>query len=308
MNKHLTMLTAILLLQLLIAAALFSNTSDNTREVLTKKLLVVNPDTLNEIKITAPATELVLVKGATGWQLKNHPELPLMQTKIAALTTDLANVSVTWPISSTESSHDRFKVTDKHYEKQLVFKDSKGTTQSLLLGHSPSYKKLYVRNADSSDVYSIEFSGYQVNTEVNDWLDKSLLSLDSLTKISHSNLSLQKDNDGWQFSAPKPLADQQALDQASVESLVNHFKHLTVTKIVDIKPKTMEKLSVTDSHNQQYTYLFAEENDNYLVSRNDYNYWFGLPKSKFEQLAQISLDNFTASKNSNEEENHTASE
>ncbi len=311
MNKYLTMLTALFFLQLSIAGLLLADGGYDESEVTAQKLISIDPDTLNEIKITAPSSEIVLTKVAQRWQLKEYPDLQIVQDKVRALTNKLANINVSWPVTSTQNSHQRFKVTDNHFEKQLSVKNTAGVTQTLLLGDSPSYKSIYARNADNNEVYSIEFNAYQLNTQINDWLDKSLLSINEVTNISHTEVSLQKANDSWQLTTPATLPEAHSLDQARIEKLVAHLQGLTVTKVSELTPagNDHEQLTVSNAKGQQFTYSFANEDEQYLVSRNDYNYWFTLPKTQFEPLAQLSVESISANNEVSEEKtDHKTSE
>ncbi len=295
MNKYLLPLTAVLLIQLSITALLFADSSAVDSDLTAKTLINIDQETLNEISIKAASDEIVLTKSKQGWQLKAHPTLPIMKHKVQAITQELANINLSWPVASTSNSHERFKVAESDFEKQITFKNSAGETQTLLLGNSPSYKNLYARNADNNEVYNIKFSSYQLTPSLNNWLDKSLLSVADIAKISHADVSLNKADEQWQLAAPSTLSDGQALDQNSIETLVNHLQGLTVTSMSEVTPKSSEQLTVTNAEGQQYTYAFATEQDSYLVSRNDFDYWFTLPKAKFEQLANLSLDKITSS-------------
>lgn len=291
MSKHITLLSALLLLQLVIAGILFS-TDSNTQDISAKSLISIHDSDLEKIQIIEDGHELILIKQTGRWHLKDYPELPLRREKVNSLTKNLVTTQVTWPITSTKGSHERFKVAIENNQKQLVFTDSKGKSQTLLLGSSPSYKQLYVRNMAENDVYSIEYSAYQVSAEPNEWLDKSLLSITNVNEIRHEKINIRQKDKVWQLISPTTETTQQHLNAENVQNLVDQLSRLSVSGIAEKSYEPKNKLVVLNDKNTQFTYYFATEDEHYFIKRTDVNQWFTLPKSNFEQLTNLTLDNF----------------
>lgn len=303
MTNQITILSSLLLLQLIIASMLFSTDSHVDSAMTTTSLVDIKDNAVDEIQIIANNDELTLTKHDGRWQLKNHPELPLIQSKVSALTNDLVKSKVTWPVTKTSSSHERFKVANDHFAKKIIFskngtkgdeKDSEKYAEqhTVLLGDSPNFKKLYARNEADDNVYSISYSIHQASTDADAWLDKSLLSVDSISQIKHSVINLKKQDDKWQLASPDDKTEQTALDTDSIEELVNQLTRFTVKGIADTSYEPSNQLVVHDEANNEYIYSFAAKDNNYFVKRNDINQWFSLAKPKFEQLANLSMDNF----------------
>ena len=302
MSKHITTLSALFLLQLIIAGLLFSTNSGMQSNINPQSLVHMDKNELNQIQIIAKDTELILTKHEGDWRLKEYPELPLLASKITSLTSELTDTQVTWPVTRTASSHERFKVAEDNFEKRIVFTDKNNNKHELLLGESPSYKQLYVRDADGDEVFSIEYSAYQLSTKASDWLDKSLLSINGISKVSHSSVNLEKHDNEWQLTSPTKLNDQQSLNTESITDLVNQLTSLTVSGIAEETYEATNKLIIHDDKNTEYIYSFAANNDNYFVKRNDINQWFTIPKLKFETLANVSVDKFISETSEQEED------
>ncbi|QBG35546.1 DUF4340 domain-containing protein [Litorilituus sediminis] len=302
MNKQILILTAFLTLQLALAGILFFNDSNAMSRVESRLLVDVGANKLNKISITEGEETLSLIKENDRWQLESYPEITLANSKVDALTNQLANTQVSWPVTRTENSHERFKVSANDFEKQVEFTDSDGHKHTVLLGKSPSFKQLYARNLADNDVYAIEYSAYQVNVDPDSWLDKSMLSIDSIKEIKHSVVNLTKHEQSWQLAPPSALDKQQALDESSVEDFVNQLTNLSVSGIAKKTPTATNTLMVKNEQDRQYVFSFAADEQSYFVKRDDVNQWFTLAKPKYEALAKLSLDKFVSEEEQLEEE------
>lgn len=306
MNKPITILSALLILQLVIAGILTSGDASFKNQVNAKALVSFDASELQEIHLIEDDRELTLVKANDNWQLKSYPELAIVNSKVSTLANVLAKKQVTWPVTNTKSSHKRFNVSQNNFKKQVVFTNKEGEQQTLLLGDSPSFKKVYVRSIEDDDVFSIEFSAYQVTAEANNWLDKSLLSVDGISQISHSVINLEKSDEQWQLAMPSTINEQQVLDTDNIQDFVNQLTGLTVSGLAEQTLEATDKLVIHDDKNKEYTYSFAAHDDSYYVKRDDINQWFTLPKPKFERFTNLSLDTFIKENNPQTEEDNQA--
>ena len=331
MNKAVTILSVVLAAQLILAGALFYNGQNSFETQTPVSLLSLEQQTINEITLQEDDNEkpLTLVKNGEDWHLADYPNLPLLDYKVSALTDTLINSKVNWPVSRTQASHERFKVADDNFEKRITYKLGDDEVD-ILLGESPSFKKLYVRNGDNNDVFTIEFSGYQLSVDKNDWLSKSLLSVKDISEISQAGLTFEKtqvkqdaDLDKrtesiadksavlpdiinanasskigvetiWQVKAPAKLPEGQTLDTERIDELIAQFSSLTVTAIAEqeIAFAEIEKLSVKDADGKQFDFEFAQHEDSYYVKRSDFAPWFSLGKAQFDNLANINANDF----------------
>ncbi|MFY8350674.1 DUF4340 domain-containing protein [Pseudoalteromonas sp. SSM20] len=331
MNKAVTILSVALGAQVILAGALFYNGQNSFETQAPVSLLSLEQHAISEITLQEGDNDkpLTLVKNGADWHLAEYPNLPLLDYKVSALTDTLINSKVNWPVSRTQASHERFKVADDNFEKRITYKlgDDK---VDILLGESPSFKKLYVRNGDNNDVFTIEFSGYQLNVDKNDWLSKSLLSVKDISEISQAGLAFEKtqvkhdaDLDKrtesiadksaalpdiinanassktgvetiWQVKAPAKLPEGQTLDTERIDELLAQFSSLTVTAIAEqeIAFAEIEKLSVKDADGKQFDFEFAQHEDSYYVKRSDFAHWFSLGKAQFDNLANINANDF----------------
>ena len=294
MNKKIIVLTAVLILQFILAGVMLFDSDDAGNNNPSKLLVEVDFKKLAGITITEGENTLSLTNTNNRWQLKNFPALKVIENKIELLTKTLPNKRISWPITTSSNSHQRFKVTTNNFEKKITFFNTEGSEQSLLFGSAPSFKQLYVRNLSSDDVYTIEFSAHQITSLVDDWVDKSLLSLARVNKISQSELNLEKNESVWQLPAPASLDEKQKLDQTAISDFVEQFSNLTVSGIAETPPNSTNKnsLTVQTDQNTSYLYSFAADDEDYFINRDDIAQWFKLSKSTYEKLTNVSLEQF----------------
>ncbi|ALO42664.1 DUF4340 domain-containing protein [Pseudoalteromonas phenolica] len=274
MNKAVTILSVALGAQVILAGSLFYSGQNSFETQAPVSLLSLEQHAITEITLQEGDNDkpLTLVKNGESWHLAEYPNLPLLDYKVSALTDTLINSKVNWPVSSSQASHERFKVADDNFEKRITYKLGDDEVD-ILLGESPSFKKLYARNGDNNDVFTIEFSGYQLSVDKNDWLNKSLLSVKDISEISQAGLAFEKaqvkqdaDLDErtesvkntsadksavlpdiikanassktrvetiWQVKAPAKLPEGQTLDTERIDELLEQFSSLTVTAIAE---------------------------------------------------------------------------
>ncbi|MFC3034746.1 DUF4340 domain-containing protein [Pseudoalteromonas fenneropenaei] len=327
MNKAITILSVALGTQVILAGALFYNSQNSFKTQAPVSLLSLEQQAITEIKLQEGDNEnaLTLVKNGEDWHLAEYPTLPLLDHKVSALTNTLINSKVNWPVSRTQASHERFKVADDNFEKRITYKLANDEVE-VILGESPSFKKLYARNGDNNDVFTIDFSAYQLSVDKNDWLNKSLLSVKDISEINQAGLAFEKTEikqkaisdknvdkssalpdiinaktstkisveTAWQVKAPAKLPEGQTLDTARIDELIEQFSSLTVTAIADqeIVFEDIEKLSVKDANGKQFDFEFAQHEDSYYVKRSDFEHWFSLAKAQFENLANFKANDF----------------
>ncbi len=301
MSKNITILSGLLALQLVITGVLFFADSSMKSNNEIKPLVNLNNSELNQVKVIEGDKALTLSKVDDKWQLEGYPDLELQESKVRSLTKELATVKVSWPVTTTASSHDRFKVANDNFEKQVVFTDKAGNKQTLYLGKTPSFKQLYARALAQDDVFSIEYSAYQLSVDVDDWLDKSQLSVDNISKINHSVINLEKNEESWQLAAPSSLDEQSTINISFVEGFISNINKLYILGVADNSEVATSSLTIHDGEGNQYVYSFAANEASYFVQRNDIKQWFTLSKSTFDQLTNLSLEQFILTTEEKEE-------
>ncbi|BBN82540.1 hypothetical protein PA25_25250 [Pseudoalteromonas sp. A25] len=308
MNKYLNSLFALLALQLVVAGWLYFNDAQQGEFVATP-ILSIDLHSIAEVEIKQDDKQLILNKTEENWQLSTYPQLALNTSSVDSVLKQLSTLKAVWPVAYSKASHARFKVAEDNFAKQVTLTLRDGSKQTLLLGKSPSFKKLYVRNDEQDEVYSVEFSAYQLSIDENSWLDKSLLAVRDVNRIEHANLALEKQDGKWQLATSIiPQDSDQKIDSQKVQSVANIFSQLSFVGVSKQQMEQSEQLRVTNNDAKQYQFAFAEQSDSHFVKRDDLPYWFEVSKTTYDTLVNLRLDTLRADSKDDEEQGKTLSE
>ncbi|MBD1581113.1 DUF4340 domain-containing protein [Pseudoalteromonas sp. S16_S37] len=290
MSKYLNGLFALLALQLTVAGWLYFKDAQQG-EFVTTPILSLDAQNITQVDIQQGDKQLSLHKKDADWYLESYPELALNSTHVNTVINQLSALKAVWPVVDSKASHSRFTVAEDNFVKQVTYTLSDGTKQTLLLGKSPSFKKLYVRNSEQDDVYSVEFSAYQVSADADAWLDKSSLAVGDITRIEHNSLVLEKQNKKWQLATSiTPQDSEQEIDSQKVQSVADTFSQLSFITVSAQQYEPSEQLSVIGNNGKQYTFAFTEQNDSRFVKRTDLPYWFEVSQATYDSLADLKLE------------------
>jgi len=258
MNKRLGLLAGLLVGQLLLIAALtlFQRTPDQG-----SGLLDFDPVAVTSLVITdADDVSVELIRTEEGWRLPDGSKVDA--GKIMSVVERLAGMHSLWPVAATSSSQERFAVAPEHYQRRLEFKGDEFDAV-LYLGTSPGYRRIHARNADSDEVFSIEFADHEVPAEAGEWLDKTQLQSRDISSIALAG--------GWTLSLADDtwLIDGVPADAETVTALVNRLQDLRLLGIFDGDSAILEEprtLQISDAEGS-YELVFRHdpEADVYIV-------------------------------------------
>lgn len=297
MKRNITILLAILGVQLLLVLILFANNRDMGVFQSNEKLLNLKLDALDKIEIAAEAQQLTLSKPQQQWIIKDHFDSPVSLDKLKQLTDKILALNSSWPVATTEAAALRFKVAEQQFVRKIsFFKDDK-VLHTLYLGTSPGFKKIHARVDQQANVYSVALSAFEFSTDADDWVDKDLLQVnqESLQQIAMPGFTLSKQNETWQIS---PLAAGQQPNQAAITTLIDKLSRLQFLSIEGIDAKTEFALdnptlrySLTDASGKQIDYAFGKmaEKEEYILKTSALPYYFKLTQATVKPMLDTQL-------------------
>ena len=260
MNQRI--LIGILALQVILVAAAFLN---RLREPeVPEEFLSVQLEDVTAIQITSDQGKVELARReAGGWQLADGN--PADDEKVDRVFGDFVGIKGGWPVATSISSAERFEVADDAFQKRVVLTAGDDVLADVYLGSSPGYRSVHARLADSSSVYSIKFSNYELSTDISSWIYKKLLSAEGeVSKISRSDgFSLTKTADTW---TSEPAVE---LDLNEVKSFVDRFADLSIYDINETDVSSIDPINfaLVDGSGEYSLKLFHdEENNDWIAS------------------------------------------
>ena len=259
MKDKLGLLGAVLVVQLLVVAALVIDDALGSAQT-APTLLSFDPDEVVKFNVSTLKDSVLLLKSEQGWHLDD--DLPADDEKVGEVLDKLANVSAPWPVATSSDSAERFEVTETNFQRRLVLESADDTLADLMLGTSPGYRRVHVRAEGEDEVYSVDFSNYEVPVDIDQWLDKTLLQasgpISGLTL--EASWQLTNDDEGW-------LIDGVAADQEEASDLIDRFADLRVLGVGEAAGELKGTFIVTDAMGEHRLQMYHEaEEDDYSVA------------------------------------------
>lgn len=289
MSKLTYGLSALLLVQLLVAEALYWNHQQKKHEAVDvqQALLIPDADQIDKITIQEGGKRLILQKTGDLWQLPDT-QLPVDQAKMIGLMSKFSTLNGGWPVATTASSHERFEVAEKKYQRHVILSQGETSKAELYVGNSPGFRKAHIRKAGSDAVYAAQLNTFELPVLADDWLDKTLLASKGVKRIQGSDYVLEKKQENWTLVSPV----NGELNQQKAKDLVAAFENLRVIGSIERKAEqtnagisTIEIQVANDTNNLSYS--FMQLGEYYVVKRSDLDHYFSLVEADYQRITAL---------------------
>lgn len=299
MKKIKSKLLALLTLQCLIIVGVYWVNKKPDMEKLSQPLFSFDKKQVDKIMIIDKAKKLQLNKNDERWTISSDDTrnltLEVDSKKLDRLLDKLIKLEAGWPTASTASSHQRFEVDQDNFQKHLKLYDGDETIGNLYIGTSPGFKKAHVRKEQDDEVYSVKINAFDLPTQANDWLDKSIISAKTIATISGTDYRLIKEGEQWQLSNTDN-GDTVTINQQNVEALTTALEDMSILEVASVAPpKEAVKIKVSSLDNN-WIYTFFENNANFYVQRDDINTAFKISENDYNKIVNQSLTTLSSKK------------
>ena len=287
MNRLSTVLAAVLVLQLLLAVALFwprENPGENDART---ALMDLAGQDIDRLIISSAEDSLLLRRSESGWTLPDYHDLPVQESRVSRVLIDLPALARGWPVADSASAAGRFDVAEDDFQRRVSFYQGEDSRGELFVGSSPGFRKVHVRPAGDAQVYAVEFNSFELPVNADEWLDKSLLQLRNVTAIQGLDYAIEKQGEEWRDSDSEVPAEDQ------VDALVSGLSGLQVDAAADIATASLladleapPTLTVT-ADGRDYAFRLYEMEDNYFIQRGDIPVYFSLSDYDYDRLNDV---------------------
>lgn len=301
--KH--QLIGLFALQCVLAIGLFVHSHTDNAYQSERPLLAFESSKVDKLRIQQIDSSIDLVKKEGEWKLTGDELLPAKADKVTDILDKLNGITTTWPIATTSASHERFELMEDKHQRRLTLFSGDDVVGDIFIGTSPGFRKVHARVNNQDEVFAISMNAYEVPSQKEAWLDKTLLAISDATEITHPDYTLKKEGDVWQLKDINIPEDKEFVSALAVD-VAKTLNNLKVSKVVDDTLEETEKLTLTVSANSEYSYSLQKKDDKYLITRNDINAVFSIAKKDYEKLAEVSLDDMLVAKNGNNKEESLA--
>ena len=285
MNKTNKILLSVLALQIILTGAIFYGEHSSASKPTPLALLGVDQSQIDHIIIDdGKGKKAILAKVNNQWQLPDYHKLPADQNTVKKALQALADIHNSWPVTTTSSSRERFKVGDDNYLIRISLAEGDKKLKDIYLGTSPGFRQIHVRKQGQDGVYNVKLDSYDYSATDKYWLDHGLLQpTGSIASIEGPDYSLIKQGDNWQSNDKK----NDKVDNKEVDKLIGALTALNVDDVVEKKPQTANYVLTVNAADKSFDYHFYAQDKNYLVTRNDYPEVFKISKTDFDKITGL---------------------
>lgn len=268
MGKNIKWLTLVLTVQ--IGLFVFFMNRNNPTAVFkqTENLLSLDFDKLDRIVVSSEGQEIEIAKSNGTWVLPGKLRFPVSPSKISTFFDQLKSLKRSLPVGNTSIAAKQLLVSESKFERKVEFYSNEKKLQTLFVGDSPSFRKIYARLEGEDHTFSVSLSNHDVPDKYENWYDKDFYHLNKskITEVVFSQVTLKKNKDNFEINGLK--ADQQT-DLGKVNPLLGKLTRISLEDVLGKdQMKTGELIleySVTIGDNDKVNYQYFEP----LVSKKE---------------------------------------
>ncbi|MCP5163453.1 MAG: DUF4340 domain-containing protein [Pseudomonadales bacterium] len=186
------------------------------------------PDAVDEIYVGDEYdNETLLLRAGQRWLLPELENLPADGDMVAKLLQALTRGDTTWPVAESVAARQRFQVANYYYQRRVQLLGEGEVLGTFLLGTSPGFRKIHVRNASQDAIYTIAFNAFDAPGHSGAWLDRRLLQVRTPLSITADSYSLHWQDGQWRSGMGRQP------DERELEALLAALRNLQVDGIAD---------------------------------------------------------------------------
>ena len=295
MNRIVTVLVALLVAQGALALFLNMTGDDYSAYQPEEKLLTVDLKTVNSITIEDADKTLRLEKSEKQWQLPALANFPVSEIKFEQVLGKLNQLEKGWPGAKTEEAAERFKVSTKQFERKLTLYKGEKAVQTLFIGTSPGFRKVHVRIDGDNNIYTVEFSAFELSANANDWANQSLLHIseNELIKAEFPSFTLKREGD---IFIVENLKENEVTAQQEARALAQKSERINYLQVLGDEEKESYNQSVPEfayilhlKDGEQLTCSFSKPEgwEDYVLKRSDLGYFFKVSSETVKQIKGV---------------------
>ena len=192
------------------------------------------------IEITSSEDTLELAKIDNNWMIEYPVNYPPVKLKIDDIFKKVLQVE-TSSIPITESSFEKFNVTDSLGTLLVFYDKNNKVLEEVLIGKSGNYNYSYARRKDDAKVYQLYTNiSYSIDPVVSSWRKKEIIEI---PEQDISRVFVSYDGNSYSLSATDSLwmyqDDETGFSiketNSSLKSIISAIKKFTVTDFIDNK-------------------------------------------------------------------------
>ncbi len=280
-------------------------------------LLTLNLDKTDKIWVEEAGKKVELLRKDGKWILPELFNFPVSAEKISQIFKKIMDEKKGYPAGNTKVAAKQFEVTDEKFERKVTFFAADKVENTLYLGSSPSFHKVYARVNQEDKTYSIELNTFEVPTAAMEWVDRDVYKVDrtKVAQIRFPDFALQREGTALILSELKADETTNTTEvDAFLSKLANpFFEEVLSTGAYETDAKLLEYTVVNEDKSERvYTYFgmkagakavkdakaadSKKENEFAVLKVSDLPYYFSLRKMRVDELLKMNRTQFIQKK------------
>ncbi len=260
----------------------------------------------------AGGEQIQLAKKLGSWVLPEADDYATQEDKVPNLVDKIVALKADRLITQTPDSHKRLKVADDTFERRIEFELEDGTTHTVYLGTSPTYRVIHVRAAGQDEVYLV--SGLSVTSDVGvqatNWVNPTYFSVPEkdIVAITLENkqgrFEFEKDDeDKWTM---KDLGADEEVIENNVTSLATRVSSVRLQRPLGQTekagydmgdPNAVVTIKTRDDEGNEKTYTLRVggqigEDKGFVLKSSESPYYVEVAKYTVETLVERGHDDY----------------
>ncbi len=294
-SRLLQLLLALLVAQLILSLVLHTSSSRRTSFATGAPLFSFAANDVSKLEIQSDGGGVTLSKDSGEWRIDGELKMPVQTGKVESILETIAALDGGLPIANSETAREQLKVAQGDFIRRVIISGDTIEPISVLLGSSPGLRKSHLRVEDNDDIYSASLPVSDFPSDVNDWLDKSLLSFNNVTSVEVNNIrfSLTGTGDEKLWSVIKPEDDNRSVDNPGFDEAIASLQSLRVSGLSDNASGTdqdeLENTVVINviADESEAVLTLVKRGDVITAERDDVSGVFTLTAPQYEQLLAL---------------------
>jgi len=310
MNRQNRILTALLVVQVIVAAIIFVPRILPSQAAAAPLLGTVQAADVSSLTIQdTNGTSVELTKKNGAWVLPQSDDYAASDDKVNAFVGKLIAVKSDPLVTRTAGSHKRLQVADDAYVRKIDLKLADGTSRTLFLGSASGTSATYIRLSGQDEVYLARgLNSFEAAIDDASWIDPTYLSVPQDKILS---ATLENAQGKWQFTknaqnqwAMQGAADNSKFNPDSVVTLLARLSSVSMLKPLGKtakpeygldKPSATVTVVVSDTASTKAYTLGIGTKDkagNYPVISSESQYYVSVAAFNVDQFVSANQDTF----------------
>ena len=247
--KKITLLTGLLIFQIVLAFILLYGGSKLNLHTGIQKLLEFDPEQINAIQITDETGQTIrLTYDNSTWF--TDEKFPADSTRVDRLLNQLNELEHGLAVASLAKTAERFEVSPKQFQRHLQLFEDEQIVVDIYLGTGAGARRSHVRLANGESIFSTTIGSYDLPATLEEWQNKELLLMnaDQVDSIEFDAITIRKtkselseDNENNEADVSIPQKEQwiaealnkgETLKTDALKSLLRNLTNLRYTRIL----------------------------------------------------------------------------